>query len=200
MSRLRRMLPANQPQEVNFFLFLAVFGLVITTVYWFVSYEAAGTVLLLGYVLATGAVGLRLAIDPGAALVRRRSSARGHDVRENSPDQPDPGGEGPTAAGTGGIDRPFNDEEGRIPGETLAPFAVGLGVAIASTGAIFGPAPVVVGLLPLLWGAWAWLRGASDELRAMEAVPRQEVVTGTTEPGVGTHDAGASPVGRPVNR
>ena len=183
MSRLRRLLPTNQPQEVNFFLFLAAFGLVITVVYWFVSNEAAGTALLLGYVLATGAVGLRLAVDPGAALVRRRSSARRHDVRENSSEQPDPGGEGPTAAGTGGIDRPFNDEEGRIPGETLAPFAVGLGVAIASTGAIFGPAPVVVGLLPLAWGAWAWLRGASDELSAMDAARDTEVVprrSGTT--------------------
>ena len=190
MNRLRRLLPANQPQEVNFFLFLAAFGLVITVVYWFASYEVAGTALLLGYVLATGAVGLRLAIDPGAALVRRRSSGQRHDVRENSPAQPDPGGEGPTAAGTGGIDRPFNDEEGRIPGETLAPFAVGLGVAIASTGTIFGPAPVVVGLLPLAWGAWAWLRGASDELRAMDAVRDTEVVprpSGTTGGGGARH-------------
>jgi hypothetical protein len=194
------MLPVNQPQEVNFFLFLAAFGLVITVVYWFASYEVAGTVLLLGYVLATGAVGLRLVIDPGAALVRRRSSASRHDVRENAPEQRDPGGEGPTAAGTGGIDRPFNDEEGRIPGETLAPFAVGLGVAIASTASIFGPAPLVVGLLPLGWGAWAWLRGASDELQATDSVPAAEVVAGTADPPVEPRDGGASPAGRPANR
>ena len=47
MSRLRRLF-AN-PQEVNFFLFLGLFALVIGIIYWFASYEAAGTVLLLGF-------------------------------------------------------------------------------------------------------------------------------------------------------
>jgi hypothetical protein len=63
-------------------------------------------------------------------------------------------------------DRPFSDESGRIPDETLAPFAVGLGVAVAATGLVFGVAPVVVGLLPLSWGAWTWLTAAGEELAA----------------------------------
>ena len=78
-----------------------------------------------------------------------------------------PRGEG-TGTGTGGVDRPFLDETGRLPDETMAPFAVGLGVAIAGTGLIFGPAPVIVGLLPLAWGAWGWLSGARAELDAQE--------------------------------
>jgi hypothetical protein len=45
---------------------------------------------------------------------------------------------------------------------------VGLGVALMTTGAIFGPAPVVVGILPFAWGAWSWLSGARSELDATE--------------------------------
>ena len=169
MRSLRRFLPTNQPQEVNFFLFLAAFGLAIAVVYWIVSREVAGTALLLGYVLATGAVGVRLAIDPRADLVRRRATRQQDGVPANVTERTDAGGHGPTAEGTGNVDRPFLDEEGRLPGETLAPFAVGLGASIAATGAIFGLAPVLLGLLPLGWGAWAWLTGAREELEAMEA-------------------------------
>ena len=75
MSRLRGLLPFHQPQEVTFFLFLSVFALVVTVIYWFASYEAAGTVLLLGFTLATGAMGVRLAMDPRAQEVRERAAA-----------------------------------------------------------------------------------------------------------------------------
>jgi hypothetical protein len=39
-------------------------------------------------------------------------------------------------------------------------------VAVAATGLVFGVAPVVVGLLPLSWGAWTWLTAAGEELAA----------------------------------
>jgi hypothetical protein len=147
MSILGRLL--RNPQEVNFFLFLALFALVIGTIYWFASYEVAGTVLLLAFGLATGLIGLRLAATPAAARARRLG-------RVAAP---------PTIAD---VDRPFEDEAGRLPGETFAPFAVGLGVAIATTGTIFGLATVVVGLIPLGWGAWTWLLRSSAELEATE--------------------------------
>ena len=162
MRLVRVVLALDQPQEVRFFLFLAAFGAVITAIYWFVSYEAAGTFLLGGYTVATGVLGARLAADPAARRVRRRAGSvparrRAAEVAEP---RDAPGG------GTGGIDRPFLDERGRLPDETVAPLAVGLGVAVAATGAIFGPAPIVVGILPLAWGAWAWFRGASEEFEA----------------------------------
>jgi hypothetical protein len=141
--RLRR-LWAQQPAEVRFFLLLSAFGLGIGIVYWFVAYETAGTVLLIGFGLATGLIGLRL------LLVRAPRTRSGDPVR------------------------PFLDESGRLPDETLAPFAVGLGVAVAATGLIFGVAPVVLGLLPLAWGAWRWLSSARAELDAQvrEEAPR----------------------------
>ena len=174
LRRLRRLFPFDRPQEVTFFLFLAAFALVITIVYWFASYEPAGTVLLAGFTIATGAVGLRLAVDPRAKIVQERAerdrvAADGPIVPPDLADRKDPGGEGPTSGGPGGIDRPFLDEEGRLPGETLAPFAVGLGVAIAATGTIFGLPPRARRAAAHSAGAaWAWLGGASEELDATE--------------------------------
>jgi hypothetical protein len=66
--------------------------------------------------------------------------------------------------GRPGVDRPFLDEAGRFPSETTAPLAVGAGIALMSLATIFGPAPLLVGLLPFAWGAWAWLSGARAEL------------------------------------
>ena len=40
--------------EVRLFGRLSLYALVVGTIYWFVSYEVAGTVLLLGFGLATG--------------------------------------------------------------------------------------------------------------------------------------------------
>jgi hypothetical protein len=159
VSLRRALTAADQPQEARVFLLLAAFGIIVGAIYWFVSYESAGTVLLLGFGAATGVIGLRLVADPASRVVRER--ARAADAATI------PAGEG-TGGGTGGVDRPFLDETGRLPDETIAPFAVGVGVAIAATGLIFGPAPVIVGLLPLAWGAWAWLSGARAELDAQE--------------------------------
>jgi hypothetical protein len=167
VSLRRTLTAADQPQEARVFLLLSAFGIVVGVIYWFVAYESAGTVLLLGFGAATGVIGLRLVADPASRIVRERARAAAVETI--------PAGEG-TGAGTGGVDRPFLDETGRLPDETIAPFAVGLGVAIAATGLIFGPAPVIVGLLPLAWGAWAWLSGARAELDAQE---RDDVLTAT---------------------
>jgi len=163
MSLIRRLTAADEPQETRVFLLIAVFGLVTGAVYWFLSYEVAGTILLLSFGAATGLIALRLVVDPQSTRVR--TAARETPI-DPDPDRADEGG-----GGTGGIDRPFLDEAGRMPAESLAPFAVGLGAACAATGLIFGPAPVLVGILPFCWGAWAWLSGARDELDATEREP-----------------------------
>jgi len=144
----RRVLRLRQPHETRFFVLLGAFGLLLGAGYWFLSYEAAGTALLLGFGLANGIVGGFLAAD---------SAAR---------------------AGTDDDDRPFLDESGRFPAASLAPFAVGLGVATASTAVVFGAAPLVAGALPLAWGTWTWLRGAGAEWMATEATPEERQADG----------------------
>jgi hypothetical protein len=154
MTIVRHILQASQ--ETKVFLLMAAFGLIVAALYWFVSHEAAGTVLLAGFGLATGVIAVRLsASDPTS----RRPALDGG-LALDAP--------GTTVGGTSGVDRPFADESGRLPGETVAPFAVGVGVALAATGTIFGLAPIIVGALPLAWGAWSWLTSAGDELIATE--------------------------------
>lgn len=129
MRLVRLLLGLDEPAETRFFLFLSAFALVIGAIYWFVSYEPAGSALLLAFGAATGVM----------SVVLHRTGRRGSD-------------------------RPFLDETGRFPSETPAPLAVGAGIALMSLAAIFGPAPLVVGLLPFAWGAWTWVGRARAEL------------------------------------
>jgi hypothetical protein len=75
----------------------------------------------------------------------------------------------PEVDAPGGPATPFRDESGRLPGETLAPMALGLGIALALTALVFGPWLLVAGVVPFAWGAWTWLAGARDELDATVA-------------------------------
>jgi hypothetical protein len=165
VSRLRRL--AVQAQETRVFLLMAAFGLLVAAIYWFVSYEVAGTALLFGFGLATAVIAAKLAADPASRRLRARAGTGAAGEARASPEEGLAAAD-TTAGGTGGIDRPFADETGRLPDATIAPFAVGAGVALAATGLVFGIAPVVVGLLPLAWGAFAWLSSANDELAATE--------------------------------
>ncbi|HEX5013566.1 MAG TPA: hypothetical protein VFV72_05330 [Candidatus Limnocylindrales bacterium] len=158
---MRRLIALSQ--ETKVFLLMAAFGFIVAAIYWFVSYEPAGTILLAGFGLATAVIALLLArSDP----TRRRAAA----PRAEPPAPPttDIGQADTTVSGTEGIDRPFVDETGRLPDPTIAPFAVGAGLALAATGLVFGLAPVIVGALPLAWGAWTWLSSAGEELIATE--------------------------------
>ena len=137
-----RLLRATGPAEARFFLFVGAFGLVLALIYWAVSYELAGTILLAGFGLGAGLLGVRLRI-------------------ERRPGDPSTGQEADEA--------PFRDDGGRLPGETLAPLALALGVALALTAVVFGVWLLVAGIVPMAWGAWTWLRGARDELAATVA-------------------------------
>jgi hypothetical protein len=150
---------ADQPQETRFFLIIAGWAGALGIIYWFVSYEVAGTALLAGLALASGLV--------SAWLIReRRLAGRGRPesaTPDLTADRTDASG-----GGTSGVDRPFLDESGPLPDPTLAPFAVGLGVALVVLGPVFGLAPVAVGAVSFVWGASLWLRAARDELDVEE--------------------------------
>ena len=134
------------PEEVRFFGRHVRPSLVVGVAYWFLSYEAAGTIMLLGFGLATGA-GVH-------AAARQRP-------RPRPPEPPrrwdGVHGKSPTAL--------FGDESGPVPTRSAAPLAVGLGVAvIGGWPGAFGPWFVAAGACPLLLGAVDWLRAANREL------------------------------------
>jgi len=176
---IRRLLFLDHPTETRFFLFLGAFGIVLAIAYWVLTYEVAGTTLLAAFGIGTGLLGIGLVRSrPRATAVaaghRRQAVARTGEamppteaLREGS--APDRAGGAPpalTAADRAALDTPFDEPTGRLPSETLAPLALGLGIAFALTAVVFGPWLLVAGLLPFAWGAWTWLSSARDELDA----------------------------------
>ncbi len=153
---MKRLLAATAPAEARFFLFVGGFGLLLAAIYWFVSYELAGTVMLGGFGLGAGLLGVRLRVERPAAAPA-------------TPADPASAVALPDVDTTGDAATPFRDDSGRLPGETLAPMALGLGVALALTAVVFGPWLLVAGIVPFAWGAWTWLAGARDELAATVA-------------------------------
>jgi hypothetical protein len=130
------------PEEVRFLGRLAIYALGVGVVYWFVSYEPAGTVLLIGFGIATGAGFVVLWRGSRAAA----ASAAGTVETSTQPDGP------------------FGDETGAIPLGSLVPLEVGFGIAVIGLGLVFGPWLILAGLIPLLAGAWSWLGAAGREI------------------------------------
>jgi len=128
------------PEEVSFFARSAAFALVIATIYWFVSYEPAGTTLLAFFGVASSL----------AAIVLFRAWRRS------------------VGSVTPGAERPFADESGRIPSDTFAPLEVGFGLAVAALGLVFGAWLILAAVLPITLGSLAWLHAAGKELEAIE--------------------------------
>jgi hypothetical protein len=148
VRRFLALIGVRSPVEARVFQSIAALALIVGIIYWFASYEAAGTLLLIGFAVASGLIGVLLA--SAGSDWRDGARARG-------------GGRDP--------ERPLLDERGRIPSPTLAPFAVGVGASIALLSLVFGPAPLLVGMLPFAWGAADWLRRARAELDAQEPRP-----------------------------
>ena len=107
---------------------MSAYALFIGTVYWFVSYELAGTVLLIGFGLATG---LAFVI-----LFRRDRKVRAARIPRD----------GSSVEGAGGMpDGPFGDESAPVPTRSAAPLVVGFGVAVIALAGAFGPWFLVTG-------------------------------------------------------
>ena len=122
-------------EEVLVFGRLAAFGLIVGAIYWFVSYEAAGTVLLLAFGAASGV----------ATVIMWAGSRH----------LPGPVVEGDVAGAT--TEGPFGDEHARIPGPAYAPFIVGVGLGVVAIGLAFGPLLLVTGIVVVVIGARYWL-------------------------------------------
>jgi len=136
------------PEEIRFFVRTALFGGVLGLIYWVVSNEAAGTILLLAFGLA----GAFLAIVIVRLLRGQGRRVGGAPWRWLSLD-PDPS-------------PPVGNEPRRYPTGSIAPLTAGLGLSVAAMGAIYGPAFIVGSLPLLLGGALMWLRAANVEWRA----------------------------------
>jgi hypothetical protein len=101
----------------------AAFGLVVGAIYWFISYEAAGTTLL----LALGIAPLILAVY---AERDRRGKAT---LQEDLPDAR--------------LEDAAGEDVGSFPAESVWPIALAGASVLVLGGIVYGPALLVVGLL-----------------------------------------------------
>jgi hypothetical protein len=136
------------PEEIRLFLRTAGFGFGIAIVYWAVSGEVLGTILLLAFGLAAAFLVVLLVAQlraGGRRLTGRPWRWLGLD------DQDTP---------------PIGVEPVRYPSAGWAPLAGGLGLSIAILAAVYGPAFLILATPLLLFAGRAWLHRACAEYRA----------------------------------
>ena len=119
--------------ERRLFLGAAGFFTVTATVYWFVSYEDAGTTMLGASVPAFAFVGLWLWFQ----------------ARKQRP-RPEDDGDATPADGA--------EDLGYFPASSAWPFVLSAGAVILANGMVFGPAIAVIGLLLIAAGVFGYAR------------------------------------------
>ena len=130
--------------EAKVFARMSIFGIVVGGAYWFLTYEVAGTVLLLGFGLAAGLATVANFIRSRRAASDARAAGDEVSGGENDPDE---------AA------EPYPE-----PG--WAPLIISLGVGGLALGAAFGPWLTIAGLLVVIAGGASWLSAAIREARS----------------------------------
>ncbi|MGH2699777.1 MAG: hypothetical protein ACRDJL_11365 [Actinomycetota bacterium] len=137
-------------EEVRFFLRVAVYTLGITVVYWFVSYEIAGSMLLLSLGLAAV-----FFVVVGLLLIRHSN--------KNAV----PGGTGPGNAlqRTLGFDEPEGDtvtpplgiEDDLIPSSSVWPLVAAVAALLLGLGLIYGGWMWGPGAVLAVVALWGWV-------------------------------------------
>jgi len=143
-------------QEAKLFARISAFGLGVAVVYWLLTSEPTGTVLLLLFGVASG-------IAAVAEIVGSRRWRRGGaSVRPTAPTEDIPAPAIPVPGG------PLVEP---IPRPGWAPLGIGFGLGALALGAAFGAALAIAGLILTLLSARAWLGAAvreTDEARSLE--------------------------------
>ena len=121
-------------------LAVAAFLFVVTAVYWFTSYEEAGSVLLL--------LSAALALMTGGYLVMATRSATGDEEAEDT----GPAVEGGAVGGGEGEAEPF------LPHASVWPLGVGAGSVVLANGLALGLWAVVPGVIILAGSLFGYAR------------------------------------------
>ncbi len=131
--------------EGRVFLGVTVFFVVIGLVYWFTSYEDAGSVML------AASAGMGVIAGGAILLLSRRAPLRA----EDDPDAT-------VAEGAGAVDI--------FPTQSVWPFAVGLSGAVAASGFAFGAWLVIIGTGALAVSLICWILESRRERAAGEPI------------------------------
>ncbi len=141
-------------EELRFFLRTALYTIIIAIIYWFASYEWAGSVMLVFVSIASAiivAVGLAFVsaahdeLDPKVGgIVHRAGSVFGRLLGFSTPRHA--AAHQPLAAGL----RP-------IPPASIWPLTGGIAISIALLGLVFGPWLIGPGIALGIVTIWGWL-------------------------------------------
>jgi hypothetical protein len=123
--------------ESLFYLGITAFFILIGTIYWFTSYEDAGTTML----AASSLLGL---LAGGYLLFQARKF----------PPRPEDRPDATLAEGAGPVDR--------FPASTVWPFVFGFGATVLATGFVFGVWVVLGGAIVLVFGVIGMIRQSRD--------------------------------------
>jgi hypothetical protein len=140
--------------EAGILLRVSIFGFVAGVVYWFLSYEWLGTVALLLLGAGPGFAGLVLVEEQRQRGGTGESRADALRRLAGVPPRDPPGPDDLEAEDLGVLPRP-----------TIWPLAAGLGVAILTTGLIYGLWLVILGLGLFAYAIWGWLAAVNRENR-----------------------------------
>jgi Cytochrome c oxidase subunit IV len=123
-------------EEARLFMRTSVYALIVAIVYWFVSYEVAGTVLLVILGLAAAALTAMLPAGGKVKPVRLPIELATFDENENPA---------------------FEVEEVPLPTLSAMPLFVAGGSAAIALGLVFGAWLWLPGSLTVLGAAWRWV-------------------------------------------
>ena len=134
-------------EELRFFLRIAAYTAVIAAIYWFVSYEEAGTILL-GFIFISAATFL--------LIVRSSVPASRGTGKESGPLERLRAVAGFREA-AGRSEQPLEIEEDVFPTGSIWPLALTIGTTLVALGLLYGPWLWAPGLVVATISGAAWL-------------------------------------------
>jgi len=134
--------------EARLFVRMSVFGLATGAIYWFLTGERAGTVLLLAFGLGAGLAAV--AIFVGARGAGRRAIEAPPEDSPSSVAEVEP-----------------------LPEPGWAPLGIAAGIGGLALGAAFGPWLTIAGLILAIVAALTWLSAAVRETDTARGRPRR---------------------------